>query len=234
MKTKTKAPASRPGYFGPYGGQFVPETLMAALEQLEREYLAGDGGQGVPGRAGPLLPRDRRPAQRAVLRRRLTRAARRGEDLPQARGPEPHRRAQDQQHARPGAADAADGQEARHRRDRRRPARRGHGHGGGGLRPGVRRLHGHRGHPPPGAQRLPHEAAGRAGRPRRQPASARSRTPSTRPCATGWAASSSTHYIIGSVAGPAPVPDDGPRVPVLHRPRGRGSRCSRPRAACPT
>ena len=26
------------GYFGEFGGQFVPETLMAALEELEREY----------------------------------------------------------------------------------------------------------------------------------------------------------------------------------------------------
>ena len=45
-------------------------------------------------------------------------------DLPQARGPQPHRRAQDQQRARPGAAGQADGQAADHRRDRRRPARR--------------------------------------------------------------------------------------------------------------
>ena len=30
--------ASRPGYFGPFGGQFVPETLMAALEQLAGEF----------------------------------------------------------------------------------------------------------------------------------------------------------------------------------------------------
>ncbi|MBI4227935.1 MAG: tryptophan synthase subunit beta [Candidatus Omnitrophica bacterium] len=28
------------GRFGPFGGQFVPETLMAALEQLERAYRA--------------------------------------------------------------------------------------------------------------------------------------------------------------------------------------------------
>jgi len=34
------AKSSRPGYFGPYGGQFVPETLMAALAQLEREFDA--------------------------------------------------------------------------------------------------------------------------------------------------------------------------------------------------
>src|SRR5213594_4299242 len=29
---------SRPGRFGPWGGRYVPETLMAALEELEREY----------------------------------------------------------------------------------------------------------------------------------------------------------------------------------------------------
>jgi tryptophan synthase beta chain len=28
------------GHFGPYGGRFVPETLVHALEELEREYLA--------------------------------------------------------------------------------------------------------------------------------------------------------------------------------------------------
>jgi len=28
----------QPGRFGPYGGRYVPETLMAALEELEREY----------------------------------------------------------------------------------------------------------------------------------------------------------------------------------------------------
>src|SRR5260370_13331671 len=30
--------ASEPGRFGVYGGRYVPETLMAALEELEREY----------------------------------------------------------------------------------------------------------------------------------------------------------------------------------------------------
>jgi tryptophan synthase beta chain len=28
------------GHFGPYGGRFVPEALVAALDQLDREYLA--------------------------------------------------------------------------------------------------------------------------------------------------------------------------------------------------
>jgi tryptophan synthase beta chain len=33
-----KAAASVPGRFGVYGGRYVPETLIAALEELEREY----------------------------------------------------------------------------------------------------------------------------------------------------------------------------------------------------
>ena len=35
-KALAKGPA--PGRFGVYGGRYVPETLMAALEELEREY----------------------------------------------------------------------------------------------------------------------------------------------------------------------------------------------------
>lgn len=37
MKAATQTKAV-PGRFGPYGGRYVPETLMAALEELEREY----------------------------------------------------------------------------------------------------------------------------------------------------------------------------------------------------
>jgi len=35
---KAKKPASVAGRFGVYGGRYVPETLMAALQELEREY----------------------------------------------------------------------------------------------------------------------------------------------------------------------------------------------------
>ena len=35
--TKT---TSLPHKFGPYGGQFVPDTLMSALDELEAAYLA--------------------------------------------------------------------------------------------------------------------------------------------------------------------------------------------------
>jgi len=42
LKRRPAKPAGRadgvPGRFGPYGGRYVPETLMAALEELEREY----------------------------------------------------------------------------------------------------------------------------------------------------------------------------------------------------
>ena len=35
----TISPASR-GRFGPYGGQYVPETIMPALEELEAGFHA--------------------------------------------------------------------------------------------------------------------------------------------------------------------------------------------------
>jgi tryptophan synthase beta chain len=37
-KHSSTVPKSVPGRFGAYGGRYVPETLMAALEELEREY----------------------------------------------------------------------------------------------------------------------------------------------------------------------------------------------------
>ena len=36
------------GHFGPYGGRFVPETLVSALEELELEYQEGPNRPGVP------------------------------------------------------------------------------------------------------------------------------------------------------------------------------------------
>jgi tryptophan synthase beta chain len=40
MSIMTHSTASLPGRFGPYGGRYVPETLMAPLEELERAYEA--------------------------------------------------------------------------------------------------------------------------------------------------------------------------------------------------
>ena len=38
MTTQLTVPASVPGRFGPYGGRYVPETLMVPLIELERAY----------------------------------------------------------------------------------------------------------------------------------------------------------------------------------------------------
>ncbi len=38
MSTQLTIPASTPGRFGPYGGRYVPETLMVPLFELERVY----------------------------------------------------------------------------------------------------------------------------------------------------------------------------------------------------
>ncbi|MCY2929899.1 MAG: tryptophan synthase subunit beta [Planctomycetota bacterium] len=38
MSSDKRTPAARKGYFGPYGGQFVPETLMTALTQLDEQF----------------------------------------------------------------------------------------------------------------------------------------------------------------------------------------------------
>jgi tryptophan synthase beta chain len=46
---------SRPGRFGVYGGRYVPETLMAALMELEREYEIAKADAGFQAELGELL-----------------------------------------------------------------------------------------------------------------------------------------------------------------------------------
>ena len=123
-----------------------------------------------------------------------------------ARGSEPHRRAQNQQRPRTGASGEEDGQDPRHRRDRRRTARRRDRDRGGSARNGVRRLHGKGGHRASGAQRLPYAPArrgGHSGHDRNRDSQGRG--------IRGHAASGSnriddTHYCLGSVMGPHPFP----------------------------
>ena len=151
------------GHFGPYGGRFVPEVLMAPLEELEHAYREASRRSGVSGGAGRSAEELRRPSDAALLREASERNAGRREDLSQARRSAAHRRAQNQQLPGPGAARAAHGQEAHHRRDRRGPARRRDRHRLRAVRPGVHRLHGRRGHAPAAPERLPHAPAGREG-----------------------------------------------------------------------
>jgi len=43
------------GHFGPYGGRFVPEVLMAPLEELERAYLAASADPAFQAELADLL-----------------------------------------------------------------------------------------------------------------------------------------------------------------------------------
>ena len=154
------------GYYGPYGGRYVPETLVPALEELERGWRAARDDPTFWAELDELQRVVRRPPD-ADHARRAARA--RQADLPEARGPLPHRRAQDQQHARAGAARPAAREEAHHRRDRRGPARRRDRDGLREVRPRMRRLHGRRGRPPPAPERradAPARRRGPAGRAR--------------------------------------------------------------------
>jgi tryptophan synthase beta chain len=47
--------ANEPGRFGVYGGRYVPETLMAALEELEREYEKAKRDKKFQARLNELL-----------------------------------------------------------------------------------------------------------------------------------------------------------------------------------
>ena len=158
-------PAAQPdatGHFGPYGGRFVPETLVARARRARARVRPRAGRRGLPPRARRDAARLRGPAD-AADRGEASLGGGRLPRVPQARGPAPHRRAQDQQHDRPVPARATHGQAARHRRDGRRPARRRDGGRGRALRARVRRLHGHRGRAPAEAERRAHAAAGRRG-----------------------------------------------------------------------
>ena len=175
--------------FGPYGGRYVPETLIPALDELEAAWSAARADPAFVARARRAAARLRRPPD-AALPRAPPLGARGRRGVAEARGPHPHRLAQDQQRARPGAARAAHGQAARDRRDRRGPARRGGRHRLRAARARLRRLHGHRGHAPPGAERAAHAAARRRGAWASTPARARSRRPCRRRSATGSRTSS--------------------------------------------
>ena len=125
---------------------------MPALAELEAAWVEAWADAGFRAELDGLL-RDFAGRPTPLYEARRLSRARRAADLAQARGPQPHRLAQAQQRARPGAARAADGQAADHRRDRRGPARRRGGDGVRAARARVRRLHGRGGHPPPAAQR---------------------------------------------------------------------------------
>ena len=90
-----------------FGGRYVPETVIGALDELTEAYLRHRDDPAFRAELDGLLDRyvgRPTPLYRAKgLEARLRHRAR----LPQARGPLPHRRAQDQQRPRAGAARVA-------------------------------------------------------------------------------------------------------------------------------
>ena len=146
------------GHFGAYGGRFVAETLMPLLLELEKAYEAAKKDPAFQTELDGLLTHYVGRESPLYFARAPDRASRRRQNLSEARRPQSHRRAQDQQLPGPDPAGAAHGQDPHHRRDRRGPAWRGHRHGGGALRPALHRLYGRSGYRAAEAQCLPHAA----------------------------------------------------------------------------
>ena len=144
-------------------GTLRPRGPDPGAGRARRRLVGAPRRPGLPRRVRRPAPRLRRPSDADHARAPAVRGARL-RDLAEARGPGAHRRAQDQQRARPGAGREAAGQGADHRGDGRRPARRRRRHGVRAPRPPVRRVHGRGGHAPPGAERRADEAARRRGR----------------------------------------------------------------------
>ena len=51
----TTAQPDAGGHFGPYGGRYVPEVLMAPLEELELAYLRARGDPAFQAELSDLL-----------------------------------------------------------------------------------------------------------------------------------------------------------------------------------
>ena len=114
----------------------------AADSRTGKGLCRGQGRSEIPEGNGRPSRELCRPAVAAVFRRAADAEIWRRQDLLQARGAQPHRRAQGEQRARPDHAGAAHGQEAHHRRDRRRHAWRRHRHAVRQVRSALHRLHG--------------------------------------------------------------------------------------------
>ena len=72
------------GRFGSYGGRYVPETLMAALEELEHEYEKARKDKKFRAEFERLLKEYAGRPTALFHARRLTKAAGRSKNLSQA------------------------------------------------------------------------------------------------------------------------------------------------------
>jgi tryptophan synthase beta chain len=92
------------GHFGIYGGSFVSETLTHAINELREAYAKYQHDPEFLAEFRYELAHFVGRPSPVYHAARTSREHGRRADLPQARRPQPHRRAQDQQHHRPGHA----------------------------------------------------------------------------------------------------------------------------------
>ena len=211
------------GRFGDFGGRYIPETLMPAIADLESAYRQRGGRRLLPAGAG-RSPRELcRAPHTPDPRVRIS---------PRQLGPRIYLKREDLLHTgahkinavlAPGVAGARDGEASHRRRDRRRPARRRHGHRLRAARPGVRRLHGRGGCAQAVAQRLPDEAPRRRG-PSRGGSGSRTLKDAINEAIRGLGDQRCEHPLpVGERRGTASLPGDGARLPGRHRARGEGA-----------
>ena len=190
--------------FGVYGGRYVPETLIPALDELTAGWDAARADDALLAGAARAAHDLRRPPD-AAHARRAVRA--RQPRLPQARGPAPHRRAQAEQRARPGGARDA-----------------GSASSGSSPRPAPAST---ASRPPPSARasassasstwaprtcaaRRPTSSGCTCSAPRCAPVEFGTKTlkEATSEAIRDWITNvETTHYLIGSCVGPAPYPE---------------------------
>ena len=161
------------GHFGAFGGRFVAETLMPLVLELEKAYEEAKDDPAFHAELDGLLKHYVGRPSPLYFAERLT--AHLG-------GAKIYLKREDLNHTGAHKINncigqillaAPHGQDAHHRRDRRRPARRRHRHRRRALRPALRRLYGRGRYRAAEAQRVPHESAGRRSARRSPPARAR-------------------------------------------------------------
>ncbi len=119
------------GRYGAYGGQYIPETLIPAVQELEQAYEKYKNEPGFQAELKELMDKYAGRPSLLYYAEKMTKDLG-GAKIYLKRGrPEPHRIPQDQQCIRTGASGKEDGQDACHRGDRSRAARCGDCHGSG-------------------------------------------------------------------------------------------------------
>jgi tryptophan synthase beta chain len=121
------------GHFGPYGGRFVPEVLMAPLEELEHAYRQAAADPAFQAELADLLHNYAGRPTPLYFAKRLT------EKLG---GAKIYLKREDLLHTGAHKINNCLGQEAHHRGNRRGPAWGGDGNRMRSIRPGMHRLYG--------------------------------------------------------------------------------------------